>query len=349
MSVLSVVLGVAAVVLVIADLGVTVLHPSLRGPLSARVEYLAWAGVRGLTRLGGRDRLLSFGGPAAMAADLLTWLIGLWLGFALIYAPYVDTFRYSPAGSLGHAGFIEALYLSGASLTTVGFGDVVAGGHILPLVTTLEAASGLAAIAAAIAYVTAVYPRVSLVRAASSWASDLEADTEAGAVRFVCRGGPDGVARLQRDLIDIHQDLVRFPVLYYFHARGPDESIASLLRMAALVCVYLRWGMNGPAVPFADLYGRGLERTLERLMDDYAREFRGAHVAGGVERPLDQREAYARLQRVHDAVRSVQPEAVGEEPDVPPDFARFLTGIDKFLLELGRVHHHRAAPLFGSP
>ena len=86
MSVLSVVLGVAVVVLVAADLGLTVLHPSLRGPLSNHVEHLAWAAVRGLTHLGGRDRLLSFGGPAAMAADRLTWVLGLWLGFAPIYA-----------------------------------------------------------------------------------------------------------------------------------------------------------------------------------------------------------------------------------------------------------------------
>jgi len=45
-SVLSVILGVAVVVLVAADLGLTVLHPSLRGPLSNHVEHLAWAGVR---------------------------------------------------------------------------------------------------------------------------------------------------------------------------------------------------------------------------------------------------------------------------------------------------------------
>ena len=349
MSLLSVVLGVAMVVLVTADLGLTVLHPSLRGPLSNHVEHLAWAGVRGLARLGGRDRLLSFGGPAAMAADLLTWVLGLWLGFALIYAPFVDAFQYSPTGSSGHAGFLEALYLSGASLTTVGFGDVVAGSHVLRLVTILEAASGLAVITAAIAYVTAVYPRVSLVRAAASWATDLEADTEVGAARLVCHGGRDEVARLQRDLIEIHQDLLRFPVLYYFHARVPGESIASLLRAAALVCVYLRWGLRREAVPFAALYGPGLERTLGRLMDDYAREFRGAHLAGVGEQPLDQREAYARLHRLRETVRRVVPEAVSEEPDVPPDLVRFLARADTFLLEFGRVHHYGAAPLFGEP
>ena len=346
-SIASVVLGVTVVVLAAADLGLTVLHPSLRGPLSHHVEHLAWAGVRGLTRLGGGDRLLSFGGPAAMAADLLAWVLGLWLGFALIYAPSVHAFRYSPGGSLGHEGLVEALYLSGASLTTVGFGDVVAGSDVLRLVTILEAASGLAVITAAIAYVTAVYPRVSLVRAAASWATDLQADTEVGAARFICHGGRDEVARLQRYLIEIHQDLLRFPVLYYFHPGVPGESTASLLRAAALVCAYLRYGLRWQAVPFAALYGPGLERTLERLMDDYAREFRGAHLTGGSEQSLDQREAHARLHRLREEVRRVVPEALSSEPGVPPDLARFLAHVDTFLLELGRVHRHSAAPLFG--
>lgn len=344
MSVASVVLGVTVVVLAAADLGLTVLHPSRRGPLSSHVEHLAWAGVRRLTGLGGRDRLLSFGGPAAMAADLLAWVVGLWLGFALIYAPSVHTLRYSPGGWQGHEGFVEALYLSGASLTTVGFGDVVAGSDVLRLVTILEAASGFAVITAAIAYVTAVYPRVSLVRAASSWATDLQADTEVGAALLVSNGGRDEVARLQRYLIEIHQDLLRFPVLYYFHAGVPGESTASLLRAAALVCMYLRYGLRWEAVPFAALYGPGLERTLERLLDDYAREFRGAHLS---EQSLDQRDAHARLHRLREELRRVAPEAVSSEPGVPPDLACFLARVDSFLLELGRVHRYSVAPLFG--
>lgn len=340
--------GVAVVVVAAADLGLTVLHPSIRGPLSDRAEHLAWVTIRGLARRGAGDRLLSFGGPAAMAADLLAWVLGLWLGFALIYAPYVHVFGYAHAGQAAHAGFTEALYLSGESLTTAGFGDVTAGGQALRLVTIGEAASGLALIAAAIAYLTAVHPRVSLVRAAAAWVSDLEANTELGAARFAC--GRDEVARLHRDLIEIHQDLLRFPVLYYFHPRETGQSIASLLRAAGLVCASLRWGLDREAVPFAGFYGPALHRTIERLMGSYARELGvGAFAAGG--QPLDQREAQARLLHLRDAVRRVAPRAVSGESGVPPELARFLARIDNFLREFGRVHHHSpsAAPLFAEP
>jgi len=348
-SVVLVIVGVLVVVAVAADLGLTVLHPSVRGPLSDRAERLAWAAVRGLTRLRGGDRLLSFGGPVAMVGDLTAWVVGLWLGFALLYAPYAHAFGHRPPQPSGHGGFLDALYLSGESLTTVGFGDVTAGSRALGLVTILEAASGLALITAAIAYLTALYPRVSLVRAAASWATALGADTEMGAARLVCRGGRDEVARLQRDLIGIHQDLLRFPVLYYFHPRQPRESIATLLRAAALVCACLRWGVKREAAPFACLYGPGLQQTLEQLMDDYAREFRGAPLTASRERGLGEREAQARLGRLREAVDRIAPDAASDDKGVPAEFARFVAHADTFLHELGRVHHRSSTPLFGEP
>jgi hypothetical protein len=346
MTVSLVIAGVAVVGLVVADLGLTVLHPSRHGPLSSHVEHLAWAAVRGLTRLSGRGQLLSFGGPAALAADLLAWMSGLWLGFALIYTPFAPSFDNSPGGSQAVDGFGAALYLSGESLTTVGFGDVIAGDLFLRLVTVLEAASGLALIAAAIAYLTAVYPRVSLVRAAASWVNDLEADTEDGAARFVCQGGQAEIAHLQRDLIEVHQDLVRFPVLYYFHAPGAGESTGSLLRGAALVCAYLRWGLDPKAAPYVDLYGRGLERTLERLMADYRREFRGTYADSEVTSSLSRPDAEARFHRMRAALCRVSPEAVDDNESGVSDLADYLARVDAFLRTLGHLHHFDAAPLF---
>jgi len=351
-----VIAGVAVVGLVVADLGLTVLHPSRHGPMSNHVEHLSWAVVRGLARLSGRGQLLSFGGPTALAADLLAWVSGLWFGFALVYAPFAPGFENQSGGSQAVDGFGAALLLSGESLTTVGFGDVIAGGLFLRLVTVLEAASGLALIAAAIAYVTAVYPRVSLVRSAASWMNDLEADTEDGAARFVCQGGQAEIARLQHDLIEVHQDLVRFPVLYYFHAPDAGESPGSLLRGAALVCAYLRWGLNPKVAPYVELYGPGLERTLERLMADYRREFRGAHAASEEKGSLRRPDAEARFHRMREALRRVSPDAVGHDESGPSEFAEYLARVDDFLRVLGRVHtstlrrcsagrsNHRRAP-----
>lgn len=111
-------------VLVIAlDVWVTVLHPTLRAPLSSRVERLAWLAVRAVVRRSGRRSLMSSAGPAAMLAGVAVWMVGLWLAYALVYLPFVATsLRYAPGVPFGAKGVAEALYLSGTSLTTLGFG-----------------------------------------------------------------------------------------------------------------------------------------------------------------------------------------------------------------------------------
>lgn len=347
MTVVSVSVGALAVVLIITDLAVTILHPSMRGPVSHLAERLAWVAIRSLARGSGRRRLLTFGGPAAMAADFVAWVLGLWLGFALIYDPFVSVLGYSSGALSQRGGFLTALYLSGVSLTTVGFGDVVGGTDALRLLTVLEAASGLAVITAALAYVTTVYPRVSLARTAASWATDLNAHTELGAVAFILHGGPATVARMQRDLIEIHQDLQRFPVLYYFHAGQPGESMATLLRAAALVCTYLRWGFATEAVPFAALYGPGLQQTLWRLMDAHAQEFPSDRLVDPSFQPLGAEEARDRYECLIDSVRAAAPEALPPVGSIPPDLVTFLSRVDDFLKEFGRVHGYVTPPLFG--
>lgn len=83
-------------------------------------------------------------------------------------------------------------------------------------------------------------------------------------------------------------------------------------------------------------------------MDDYAREFRHAHLttsgpAMGLPKARD------RLRRLREAVRGIAPGAVSDKPSVPADLARFLARADAFLRELGRVHHYSPVPLFGQP
>ena len=94
---------------------------------------------------------------------MLTWLGGLLLGYALVYLQYVDAgLSYDPSVTFGSRGPVEALYMSGVSLTTVGFGDVVATTDVLRLVTVTEAAGGFAVITGAISYLITVYPGVAV-------------------------------------------------------------------------------------------------------------------------------------------------------------------------------------------
>ena len=258
--------GIALIALAATDLALTVLHPTLRGPISHLVTRGAWVATRRLACAVRRPAVMSFAAPAAMIAQFLAWVTALWIGFGLIYLASVDRLSYAPSVDFGERDPAEALYLSATALTTVGFGDVVASSDALRFVTVLEAASGLAVITAAITYLISVYPLVSDLHSAARVAGS-DGD-EKRPVTLILYGGSSALTDLHSRLIRVHQDTKRFPVLYYFHADDEAESLLALLRGSALVCAHLRWSVDPAAVPAAALYGPDLQSTLERIMDD---------------------------------------------------------------------------------
>jgi hypothetical protein len=240
MDVLLVIAGAAIVASVGWDIALTLLHPAARGPLSDRANRLAWLLVRATSRT---RRTLSYAGPLAIAANMLMWVLGLWLGFALVYASEFE--------------FADALYKSGEALTTVGFGDVGFEPEWLRYVAVFEAAGGFGAFTAAIAYVLSVYPLVTAIRASALFAS-LSAEA----------GDTSQAAGLTQRVIESHEHVKRFPVLYYFESGDEAESMTTLLKAGVAMSVALREsGDDMRAVP--------LERALSRLFDDLERDYIG--------------------------------------------------------------------------
>lgn len=266
MDVALIAAGALIVAVVGWDIALTLLHPAARGPLGERANRAAWGLVRAISR---SRRLLSYAGPLAMAANMVLWLLGLWLGFALIYASGMD------------AG--DAAYKSGEALTTVGFGDVAFDPEWLRYIGVVEAAGGLGAFTAAIAYVLSVYPLVTQIRATALFA---QLSAEAGDT------GQVGV--LTRRLIECHEHVRRFPVLYYFESGDDAESMATLLKSAVTVCRDLREaGEPNRAQP--------LERALERLLDDLQNDYIGGRRRGGRAARKDDPDLFARAERVIEA------------------------------------------------
>lgn len=106
MTAAAVIAGSLGVLVVVVDVWLTVLHPTLRAPLSYRVERLAWLGVRALLRRRHRLSVMGFAGPAAMLAGVAVWTGGLWLAYALVYLPFVEeSLSYSPAVPFGARGY----------------------------------------------------------------------------------------------------------------------------------------------------------------------------------------------------------------------------------------------------
>ena len=111
-----------------------------------------WLGVRrGTTEA--RERILAGAAPFFFLLLLAVWAFLALLGYSLIL--------WSPAfasGVHGHGGttFVTAMYFSGSSLFTLGFGDVVATGWTRSVVIA-EAATGLGLVAVVIGYLPVLY------------------------------------------------------------------------------------------------------------------------------------------------------------------------------------------------
>jgi hypothetical protein len=279
LNIVGPVLGGGLALLVAWDVTLTLLHPNARGPLSYLANRLTWIGIRGLSLRAFGGRGLSYAGPLAVAGNVLAWVLVLWISFALLYLPFIESFSFDPSTPFDEHGFMEALYVSGAALTTVGFGDVVATGDLLRLITVAEAASGFGALSASIAYVLSVYPLTTELRSAGLQLADYGVLELSGAVRVVRDSGPSALPTLARGMTECHEHLRRFPVLYFFESGDEERPLSSLVRGGALLLVALRCANPG-AVPHAPTYAEVFELILARLLDDLERDFVGGRRRG---------------------------------------------------------------------
>ena len=350
MTLLSAVLGAVVVATVLVDISLTLLHPSARGPLSYRVNRSVWLAVRRLSGLTRSRRVLSYAGPTAFAMNFFAWVVSLWIGFALIYLPFIDGFSFDSSVPFGRRGVLEALYISGTALTTVGFGDVVASSSTLRLVTVLNGACGLGAFTAAITYAVSVYPLVAAIRGAALRRADLGLLEPALAARVAVEGGPTELAALQNDLIENDENIKRFPILYYFESGEESESITCLIRSGVITCLVLQWGLSRSAHSYAEVYGPSLETTLDRLMDHYEQNFVGGRTKSRSEHPyLDERDLADRLRVLREEMDRAGVEAPdrGDGDEIPDGFGRFVSRSEPFLAQLAREHLNPHEPLLG--
>ena len=133
--------ALAVVLLGLFDMYHSLMHPSGKGPLSARVLAAVWR----LSRATGH-RLGSAVGPAGMIAVVVLWVLLQGVGWALVYLPHVPGgFVYSSGvDPAEYPDAAEALYVSLVTLATLGFGDVVATDPWIRLASPLEALTGFA-------------------------------------------------------------------------------------------------------------------------------------------------------------------------------------------------------------
>jgi hypothetical protein len=254
--------GVALLLATMRDIFHTLWHPSTRGSLSEVVIRAIWRAGRRRRRKG-HPRAVT--GHVALLAVIIAWLTLVVLGGALIYAPHMpESFIFSSEVERERAGFLEAIYLSAVTVSTLGFGDVVPGALWLRLVVPAQSLIGFALLTAAVSWIVQVNPalarrralavRLSLIRRTAREGLLDEPDSVLGAV--VLEG-------LANELVAIRVDLVQYTETYYFRD-GPEESaLPTTIRIAVDLA------SRGKESPRADV--RLAACMLDDALDDFAR------------------------------------------------------------------------------
>src|SRR5947208_1474656 len=208
-----------------------------------RTSWAMWSSIADRMKRGrGRDAFLSFYGPLSMVLLLSFWALGLVLSFAFLH--------WAVRGGTGT--FWNALYLSGSTFFTLGYGDVVPNNHWDKTLAIIESGAGLGYIAATISYLPVLYQLFSR-REARVIQLDPRAGSPPAASTLLCRHSEaeavEELHSLLKDWEEWSAELVEshlsYPMLSYYRSQHDNQSWLAGLSCILDSCAILLTGVKG--------------------------------------------------------------------------------------------------------
>jgi hypothetical protein len=225
-SIVMFILGLFLLLLAISDLIWTTF---LEGgpPITRHICQFAFQQTVRFCR-GKNRKIIGLAGLVAILSTMLTWMISVWLGWALVFnasrSAVVDSVTLQPADVLSR------VYFAGETIFTLGSGDYRPVGHGWQLLTSLAAASGFTMFGTALAYLMAVVPAATQKRqlAVVIWSLGKTPDD----IIIRAWNGIDSTA-LNPHLISLIPMLalmgeshLSYPILHYIHSTKRSASLA---------------------------------------------------------------------------------------------------------------------------
>jgi hypothetical protein len=265
--------GVAAVAVIASDVfqSVIVPRPTYAWRPSALISRNGWkiVGRIGL-RTDNSDRREALYGvyaPTLLVTLMIFWIVGLTLGFGLIFFALRGDLKPSPAT------YWQAVYYSGTSLFTLGYGDITAQNGLARAFSLAAAALGLGTFAIVTAFLFSLF---AAFQRRESFIVTMRERTGAppSGVDFLERhvdldmlGDLGGTFRRAEEWIaDIMETHLAYPILSYFRSTHDYQSwvgtIGALLDASTIVITTVDIGTVGQA--------KMLSRLGRHLVNDFA-------------------------------------------------------------------------------
>ncbi|MEW6635203.1 MAG: potassium channel family protein [Actinomycetota bacterium] len=265
MNIVATLLGAALILLTLRHVFHEIFHPSGTGSASGALARATWRLSR---RLAGRfPGVLPLAGPVAVVAIVASWAASLAFGWALVYWPYLPERFLLQTGldPQAQGGFLDALYLSLVTLSTLGYGDIVPTAGLFRVLAPLETLMGFGLLTAGLTWVLQIYPALTRRRSLAQQVAVLrDAESESGI--DVVEAHPETAEQVFRDLaaqvLTVRGDLQQFYVTYFFHSSDERNSLGAALPYLARLA---ESGADPDRPPRVRLGAAVLRRSLDDL------------------------------------------------------------------------------------
>jgi hypothetical protein len=323
---ISVVAGVALGLVVIVDVFLTIVHPDLEGPLAKGLQRETWRLAMAVGRRWRSHRrgLMALAGPVMTVLTFTVW-IGLFVvACALVFWPFLDSYRNEP--ELGDLTFLDALYYSGTTVTSLGYGDVtpVRGG--LKLFAFFASATGFGLFTGIVAYLIELISGIDERNRFALRVHDETMGEERGTYLVVRSLRHEDVEDI-RERFESWSSVARsvqdrlhryaFASLFYrskerIYDPEPALRVAAEAGIAGhLVASSDKWKRLGPAVEHLDV-------AVTRLLGTISEQYLGREVTSAMESPAPTEADHRYVQSVREELESGLGEAFepagGEQP-----------------------------------
>jgi hypothetical protein len=263
--------GIALIALALRDIIRELFAPENSGSVSRLVMHGVWRFVRVIAKR--RRSALYHAGPVILVAVAAAWTLMLVLGWALIYWPRLPR-QFNLAPGLPEAashGFMTAVFVSGATLTSLGSSALTPTASLLRVLYVFEGLVGLVMITAWITWTLSIYPVIAdrrsftreilLLRAATPPASVREPPLEATA---------EILRSLTERLLRVGAQLRQTRVTYYFQNEAPEVALTSQLPW---VLDYARAAETQGPEPAIRGHGMLLRTAVEQMVGELGEHF----------------------------------------------------------------------------
>ncbi|QOR38506.1 two pore domain potassium channel family protein [Billgrantia diversa] len=271
--------GFLLVGVVIYDAVQTTLSASRSGPMTRFLGRFAWFTALWLYRRFSRHGLLQAVGPWVTVALLTVWVSLVWLGWWLVFSSHEGAVFHPSSGTFANP--LERLYFVGYTITTLGYGDFVAGAGKWQVLAVLAAANGFFVLTLSVTYILAVMSAVVQKRQLAISIHALGDTPSAIVRRLEAEGGfvelAEQVDDLKATIISVGQQHLAYPILHYYHQGEPSRALpVALFRLYQALAIVCHGSTSlSPSVRFklqATLYS--LESFRSVLSHDFVRPAR---------------------------------------------------------------------------